>query len=125
MAISQKKSERKPTGGRYKDLGKKSKCNLGRAPAFTKIGERKVNQVRARSGSVKQKLLQADTANVLDIKEKKHFKLKILSIIDNPASKHFVRRGIITKGAIIKTDKGNARVTSRPGQDGVVNAVLI
>jgi len=37
----------------------------------------------------------------------------------------FVRRKIITKGAIIKTELGLAKVTSRPSQDGVVNAVLI
>ncbi|MCE4622698.1 MAG: 30S ribosomal protein S8e, partial [Desulfurococcales archaeon] len=32
---------------------------------------------------------------------------------------------IIVKGAIIETTEGKAIVTSRPGQDGVVNAVLI
>jgi small subunit ribosomal protein S8e len=35
------------------------------------------------------------------------------------------RRAIITKGAIIETSKGNARVTSRPGQCGIINAVLL
>ncbi|MEM7825868.1 MAG: hypothetical protein QW412_03355 [Candidatus Aenigmatarchaeota archaeon] len=32
---------------------------------------------------------------------------------------------MVTKGCIIKTEIGNARVTSRPSQDGVVNAVII
>jgi small subunit ribosomal protein S8e len=36
-----------------------------------------------------------------------------------------VRRNIVTKGAIIETDAGQARVVSRPGQDGQVNAVLL
>lgn len=125
MAISQRKSTRKPTGGRYKDYRKKKKHELGRLPSLTKLGEKKLRQIRVMGGSYKQRLLQADTANVFDPKEKKHFKIKIESIIDNPASKHFVRRNIITKGAIIKTEKGNARVLSRPGQDGIVNAVLI
>jgi small subunit ribosomal protein S8e len=35
------------------------------------------------------------------------------------------RRGVITKGAEIETKIGLARVTSRPGGDGVINAVLI
>ena len=48
-----------------------------------------------------------------------------MDVIDNPASKDFIRRKIITKGAIIKTEIGDAKVTSRPGQDGVINAVLI
>ena len=34
-------------------------------------------------------------------------------------------RGIITKGALIETELGKAIVTSRPGQDGVVNALLV
>jgi small subunit ribosomal protein S8e len=32
---------------------------------------------------------------------------------------------VITKGAILQTPLGQARVTSRPGQHGVVNAVLV
>jgi small subunit ribosomal protein S8e len=35
------------------------------------------------------------------------------------------RRGVITKGAEIETSLGIARVTSRPGNDGVINAILI
>ncbi|MHA1485277.1 MAG: 30S ribosomal protein S8e, partial [Candidatus Thorarchaeota archaeon] len=30
-----------------------------------------------------------------------------------------------TRGTIIKTSKGRAKVTSRPGQEGILNAVLI
>jgi small subunit ribosomal protein S8e len=32
---------------------------------------------------------------------------------------------VITKGAIIETEDGLAKVTSKPSKDGVVNAVLI
>ncbi|HJJ40868.1 MAG TPA: 30S ribosomal protein S8e, partial [Methanocorpusculum sp.] len=32
---------------------------------------------------------------------------------------------LMTKGAVISTDLGKARIVSRPGQDGVINAVLI
>ena len=38
---------------------------------------------------------------------------------------NYVRQNIITKGAVIMTDAGKARVTSRPGQSGSINAVLI
>jgi small subunit ribosomal protein S8e len=31
----------------------------------------------------------------------------------------------VTKGAVIETGEGRARVTSRPGQTGQVNAVLV
>jgi SSU ribosomal protein S8E len=49
----------------------------------------------------------------------------IQNVIENPANVNYIRRNIITKGAVIETNEGNARVTSRPGQTGQVNAVLI
>ena len=51
--------------------------------------------------------------------------MEIKDVLENPANPHYVRRDIITKGAIVITDIGKARITSRPGQHGVVNAVLI
>ena len=49
----------------------------------------------------------------------------ILGVIENSANPNYVRRNIITKGAIVETPEGNAKVTSRPGQDGVINGILI
>jgi len=46
-------------------------------------------------------------------------------VIKNQANVDFQRKGVITKGAIIETPIGNAVVTSRPGQDGTINATLI
>jgi len=46
-------------------------------------------------------------------------------VLENPANRHFVRRNILTKGTIIETVKGKAKITGRPGQEGMVNAVLI
>jgi len=43
----------------------------------------------------------------------------------NGANRNYVRRNIITKGAIIQTTLGKAKVTNRPGQDGSINAVLV
>ncbi|NIQ06207.1 MAG: 30S ribosomal protein S8e, partial [Candidatus Korarchaeota archaeon] len=63
-------------------------------------------------------------ACVTDPKSGKTEKVEIKSVIENPANADYDRRGVITKGAIIETSKGNARVTSRPGQHGVINAVL-
>ena len=52
-------------------------------------------------------------------------KSQILSVADNPASVDLRRGNIMTKGAIIQTPHGRARITSRPGQSGVINAILI
>ncbi len=63
-------------------------------------------------------------ANVVDTSTKKTEKTRILKIIKNPANRDYERRGVITKGCILETEKGKAIVSSRPGQDGVVNAIL-
>ncbi len=83
----------------------------------------KKKTVRIVGGHLKTQLLSANIANVAHAG--KIQKSKILNVIDNPANKFLARRNIITKSAVIVTELGKARVTSRPGQDGVVNAVLI
>ena len=126
MALSQLRSTRKPTGGRYKaGFRKKRLYELGREPTFTGLGAKRIKIVRVRGANLKVRLLSTDFANLFDPKTKKYEQAKIKTISGNPANRHFVRRNIMTKGAIIETDKGKARVTSRPGQDGSVNAVLV
>jgi len=125
MVLTQHRSKRKPTGGLYKQSRRKRLFEVGSAPMHTRVDPTKGKIVRTRGGVAKNRLLTADVANVLDQKTKKYSKAKILTVIENTASRHFVRRNIITKGAVIETDKGKAKVTSRPGQDGTVNAVLI
>ena len=126
MAISQLKSLRKLTGGKYKQQGRKKKqYELGRDPAFTKIEKRRASNIRTMGSNRKVRLFSNDTANLYDSKAKKYDQVKIKAVAENPANRHFVRRNIMTKGTIIETEKGKARITSRPGQDGAVNAVLI
>ena len=52
-------------------------------------------------------------------------KAEILRVIRNPANVDYDRRGVITKGTVIETKLGLARVTSRPGQQGLINAILM
>ncbi|MFH1105998.1 MAG: 30S ribosomal protein S8e [Candidatus Aenigmatarchaeota archaeon] len=125
MATWNLRSPKKPTGGKLKRQCKKKKMQRGAEPALTKIGKKKIRFNRMRGGSFKLTLASAEIANVIDHATGKIQKAKILSVFENHANPHFVRRNIITKGAIITTDIGKARVTSRPGQDGAVNAVLI
>ncbi|MDD5177968.1 MAG: 30S ribosomal protein S8e [Candidatus Nanoarchaeia archaeon] len=124
MAISQKRSKRKVTGGRYRPWRKKKLGELGSRPVLTKIAERKIKKVRTIGGNCKFKTLFEEAANVYDPKTKKYVKAKILSVVDNPANRNYVRRNIITKGTILETDKGKARVTNRPGQDAGIQAIL-
>tara|TARA_Y100000310_G_scaffold162833_1_gene162774 strand:- start:7258 stop:7638 length:381 start_codon:yes stop_codon:yes gene_type:complete len=125
MAISQRKSKRKPSGGRYVSLSKKKLKDMGNLPTHTRVGKRASKVIRGLGGNEKIILTTEEQVNVLDPKTKKYSKLKIEEVLENPANRHFVRRNILTKGTIIKTSKGNARIISRPGQEGVINAILV
>ena len=125
MAISQKRSRRKSSGSRYVAFRKKRKFELGRLPSHTLIGKTKNKAVRTRGNQRKQRLLAAETANVYDPKSKKFTQSKIITVSGSPSNVHFVRRNIMTKGSILTTEARKARITSRPGQDGTINAILI
>jgi small subunit ribosomal protein S8e len=62
---------------------------------------------------------------VTDVKSGKTEKVEITRVVKNPANVDYDRRGVITRGAVIETSLGLARVTSRPGQHGMLNAVLV
>jgi len=125
MALSQGRPRRKQTGARYKDYRKKKQYELGREPSFTKLSGKRILVLRTMGANRKLRMLSADTANLFDPKSKSYKQAKIKTITDNPANRHFIRRNIMTKGSVIDTEMGKAKITSRPGQDGVVNAVLI
>ena len=117
---------KKVTGGVIKRHREKKKFEMGGEQLLVKVGnEEKKKVVRTKGGGIKIKAVSVAFANVFDPKTKKSKKVRILGVVENPANPHYVRRGIVTKGCIIETELGNARVTSRPTQHGVVNALLI
>jgi small subunit ribosomal protein S8e len=125
MATQQFRSKRKLSGGRYVPIRTKKLRELARLPTFTRLGKRLTKLIKCRGANSKQITINEETANVLDPKTKKYSKLKIEQVLENPANRNFVRRNILTKGTIIKTSKGNARIVSRPGQEGIINAILV
>ncbi|MCL1905087.1 MAG: 30S ribosomal protein S8e [Methanomassiliicoccaceae archaeon] len=125
MALWQGKSRRKPTGGRLIFSKSKRRFEIGTEKQFTKIGTQSLKRYRTTGGNVKVRILSAEYANVVDKKTNKTAKVKILSVKTNPADPNYVQRNLLNKGAVIKTDLGDAVITSRPGQDGAVNAVLL
>ena len=50
---------------------------------------------------------------------------KIIRVLENQTNNDYQRRGVITKGAVIETEDGNCKVISRPGQCGIINAILL
>ncbi|MEM2924484.1 MAG: 30S ribosomal protein S8e [Methanocellales archaeon] len=121
----QAQSKRKLTGGRVPQLRRKRKFEMGRTATEPTIGERRCKKIQGLGTTEKMRLFKCDVANVTDPKTGVTKKAKIETVLENPANLHYVRRNILTKGAIIKTELGKARITNRPAQDGVVNAVLI
>jgi small subunit ribosomal protein S8e len=125
MVITQSKSKRSSTGARYINYRKKKLYESGSEPTLTKVGKTNLKTTKGNGGNKKYKLLLTDIANIFDPKTKKYEKTKIKAVIENSANRQFIRRNIMTKGAVIETEKGKAKITSRPGQDGTINAILI
>jgi small subunit ribosomal protein S8e len=117
------RSTKKRTGGRRRAVRKKRKHELGSAPTETQVGDPKLRTVETHGGNTKLRAIETDVASVAT--DDGVERATIEDVVENPSNPNYVRRNIITKGAIIETDAGRARVTSRPGQDGQVNAVLV
>lgn len=116
---------RKLTGGRIIPNRTRRKYEIDRYPNEPTVGETKNIVRRVRGNNIKVAFKFSEYANVSDKDSKKTSKVKILRVTKNPANKDFERRGVICKGSILETEIGLAKVVSRPGQDGVVNAVMI
>ncbi|UCB58605.1 MAG: 30S ribosomal protein S8e [Thermoplasmatales archaeon] len=125
MALWQGKSKRSNTGRRIRYARGKRKFEIGRERHLTIIGENRVKHVRTRGKNQKTRAKTANIAYVIDTENNKTTKTEILTVLENTANIHYVRRNIINKGAIIETKLGKAKVTSRPGQSGTINAILL
>jgi small subunit ribosomal protein S8e len=102
---------RKYTGGRIIAMRSRRKFEIDRYPNEAVIGNDVQVLRRVRGDNNKTALKTVEFANVSNVEENKTTKSKILRVI--------------TKGTVIETELGLARVISRPGQVGVVNAVQL
>ena len=121
-------SRRKSSGGRLKRPSSyrgKRRTEISSEKQFTMIGDTSRKVYRKRSGSQSVRVLFDTTINVADKKTGKVIQATLQSVSENAADPNYVRRNIMTKGAVVETDKGLVRITSRPGSHGVINGVLI
>lgn len=119
------KKKRKMSGGRRRLARGKRSFEMGNEAVETELGERVEKSVRSRGGNKKVKLVSANYANVTRSSSRRTERAKIIRVLKNPVNADYDRRNIITKSTIIETSIGDAIVTSRTGQDGVINAVLL
>jgi small subunit ribosomal protein S8e len=123
MARWQGRSRRTKSGARLKKHHEKRKAELGRPEAQTIIGEPRVKHIRTRGGNTKLRAYRYNECNLANPETGKTEKVKILDVETNLANKEFTRRKVMTKGALIRTEKGYAIITNRPGQEGFIQAV--
>lgn len=124
MAWHDRLTKRKKTGGKKRAYRTKRVYEQGRQPVETLFGETKRKEVKGISRISKIKLVKADFVNVSNPETGATERLEILDVVRNPAKADYNRRGVITKGTIVRTEKGLARIVSRPGQDGSLSAVV-
>jgi len=117
--------KRKRTGGKSRPYRGRRKYERGGYPTETTLGERVIKIDRVRGGNIKIRVVKDSAVNLSDPTTGKTVKCKILRVLKNPANRDYDRRGVITKGTLVETEYGVARITSKPGCDGILNAVLI
>lgn len=114
----------KTTGGRRHPLRIRRKYETDRYPNEAVAGAQITITRNVRGKNRKTALKTIDFVN-LTTGDSKVKKTKILKVLENATNNDYQRRGIITKGAILETNEGKCRVVSKPGQTGIVNAVLV
>ncbi len=114
----------KITGGRRHPLRTRRKYEIDRYPNEPINGAQVTITRRVRGNNRKTALKTIDFVN-LSTGDAKVRKTKILKVLENATNNDYKRRGIITKGAILETQEGKCRVVSKPGQTGIVNAILL
>ena len=122
-------SRRKPSGGRLKRPSRyrgKRKTEISSENQFAFVGDKDARKLyRKTAGSQTVRVLSIKNINVNKPKEGKTVRAKITNVVRNDADTNYVRRNIVTKGAIVETDIGQVRITSRPGMHGVVSGILL
>ena len=114
----------KITGGRRHPLRVRRKYETDRYPNEPINGAQVTITRHTRGKNSKTALKSVDFVN-LSTGDAKVKKTKIIKVLDNATNNDYKRRGIITKGAILETQEGKCRVISKPGQNGIVNAILL
>ncbi|PPQ93802.1 hypothetical protein CVT25_013511 [Psilocybe cyanescens] len=105
MGISRSsRHKRSETGGQRSHYRKKRKFELGRQPASTKLGAKRVHTVRVRGGNLKYRALRLESGNFAWGSEHTTRKTRIISVVYNASNNELVRTNTLVKNAIIQVD---------------------
>ena len=115
---------RKISGGKYHRSRKKRLYEKQNKERITVLSEdTKAKKMKGMGGNIKIVLLKTNKVNVRDGKTTKTAIIK--NVLETPQNHFLARQNILLRGAIIETTLGKAKITNRPSQEGMVNAVLI
>jgi len=92
------------TGGRRPIHQKKRKFELARPAAMTKLGSKRVADIRVRGGGHKFRALRLDVGNFSWGTEACTRKARILDVVYNASNNELVRTKTLVKNAIIQVD---------------------
>ncbi|CAO3687706.1 unnamed protein product [Umbelopsis vinacea] len=105
MGISRdSRHKRSATGAKRAQYRKKRKFELGRQAANTKLGPKRVHEVRVRGGNKKYRALRLDAGNFSWGSENCTRKTRVLTVVYNASNNELVRTNTLVKGAVIQVD---------------------
>ncbi|KAF7361785.1 40S ribosomal protein S8 [Mycena venus] len=105
MGISRSsRHKRSETGAQRAHYRKKRKFELGRQPANTKLGAKRIHTVRVRGGNVKFRALRLEGGNFAWGSEHVTRKTRIIGVVYNASNNELVRTNTLVKSAIIQID---------------------
>ena len=105
-------------------LKTRQKFDIDRYPNEALMGEQETATRKTRGNNRKIALKTVNHVNLV-LSDTKIKRTKIIRVLENQTNNDYKRRGVITKGAILETEDGKCKVVSRPGQNGMINAILV
>lgn len=124
MAVNHSRSQTKKSGGRTTSYRKVRKHELGSQFTQPELGDDVSRDRRdGRGNTTKSNVTRTNEINLSKNGETERVEVK--RVISNQANQNYVRRSLLTKGTVVETEKGKAKITSRPGQEGILNAVYV
>ena len=114
---------KKVSGGKYVANRKKKKYEIAGQKRIVKLGDDKKKTVKTRGGNTKTLLLRVKTINL--VVKGKNKQTEITNVLETPSNRFLARQNILTKGTVVQTKEGKAKITNRPTQEGNINGVLV
>ena len=96
--------KRSASGARRAQFRKKRKFEMGRQAANTRLGPKRIHDMRVRGGSIKPRALRLDSGNFAWGSENITAKSRILGVVYNASNNELVRTNTLVKSAIIQID---------------------